>query len=62
MGGDALDGELVGLEMLREGGFGLPSARVDERLGAVDTERAVSLIALASHNLPHVFPPDALAE
>ena len=62
MGGDALDGELVGLEMLREGGFGLPSARVVERLGAVDTERAVSLIALASHNIPHVFSPDALAE
>ena len=36
-------------------GFGLPSARVVERLGAVDTERAVSLIALAAHDIPHVF-------
>ena len=57
MHAEAVEGELVSLEMLREGRFGLPSARVIERLGAVDTERAVSLIALAAHNIPHVFPP-----
>jgi ribonuclease R len=62
MSGGAVDGELVALEMLREGGFGLPSARVVERLGAVDTERAVSMIAIASHNIPHVFSAAALAE
>ncbi|MBV8472332.1 MAG: ribonuclease R, partial [Hyphomicrobiales bacterium] len=55
MGGDAVEGDLVALEMLREGRFGLPSARVVERLGAVGTERAISLIALAAHHIPHVF-------
>jgi ribonuclease R len=62
MQGEAKEGELVALEFLREGRFGLPSARVVERLGAVDTERAVSLIALAHHNIPHVFSPATLRE
>ena len=62
MEGGARDGELVALEPLREGGFGLPSARVVERLGPVDTERAISLIAIAAHGLPDVFSEAALAE
>jgi ribonuclease R len=62
MSGGAEDGELVALEMLREGRFGVASARVVERLGAVDTERAVSMIAIAAHNIPHVFSAAALAE
>jgi ribonuclease R len=62
LGGDAAEGELVALEMLREGRFGAPAARVVERLGSVASERAVSLIALAAHNIPHVFTPAVLAE
>jgi ribonuclease R len=58
----AQEGELVALEMLREGRFGAPAARVVERLGSVASERAVSLIALAAHNIPHVFPQAALTE
>ena len=59
---DAAEGDLVALEMLREGRFGLPSARVVERLGSVASERAISLIALAAHAIPHVFSPAALAD
>ncbi len=62
LNGEAREGDLVALEMLREGGFGLPSARVVERLGAVNTERAVSLIALISHDIPYVFSAAALKE
>ncbi len=62
LSGGAQEGDLVALEILREGGFGLPSARVVERLGKVDTERAVSMIALAAHDIPHVFSAAALAE
>ena len=62
LAGDAREGDLVALELLREGRFGLPSARVVERLGAVNTERAVSMIALAAHDIPHVFSPAALKE
>src|ERR1700722_18815022 len=38
MSGGAAEGDLVALETLREGRFGLPTARVVERLGAIKTE------------------------
>jgi len=62
LAGDAEDGDLVAIEPLREGRFGLPNARVVESLGSVKSERAVSLIALAQHHIPHVFSPAALKE
>ena len=62
LAGEAVEGDLVAIEVLREGRFGMPSARVIERLGPVDTERAVSMIALAAHDIPHVFSPKTLAE
>ncbi len=37
-------------------------ARVVESLGSVKSEKAVSLIALASHHIPYVFSPAALKE
>ena len=42
-----------------QGRFGLPSARVEERLGSLKSERAVSLIAIHAHGIPHVFPQAA---
>jgi ribonuclease R len=60
--GGALDGELVALQPIREGGFGAPAARVIERLGAVDTERAICRIAIAAHGLPDAFSAAALVE
>src|SRR5919201_1743053 len=62
-GGDARDGDLVAVEVAaRRSGFGLPNARVTERLGSLATERAVSLIAIHAHSIPHVFPAAVLAE
>jgi ribonuclease R len=58
----AKEGELVALELLREGRFGGPAGRVVEKLGSVAAERAISLIALAAHNIPYVFPQAALDE
>ena len=60
--GESEDGDLVAIETLRQGRFGLPSARIVESLGSVKSERAVSLIALATHHIPHVFSPAALRE
>jgi ribonuclease R len=60
--GEARDGDLVAVEVLRSGRLGLPSAKVRERLGALDSERAVSLIAIHTHNIPNVFRSDTLAE
>ncbi len=60
---DAQDGDLVAAEvMARRSGFGLAGARIKERLGALTTERAVSLIAIHAHSIPHIFPPAALSE
>ncbi len=58
----AEDGDLVAVEVLREGRFGLPAARVRERLGSMTSEKAVSLIAIHTHHIPNVFQPDTLAE
>jgi ribonuclease R len=58
----ASDGDLVAVEVSRHGRFGLPAGRVVERLGSLKTERAVSLIAIHAHDIPHVFTRAALAE
>jgi ribonuclease R len=59
---DATDGDLVAVELTRHGRFGLPTARVKEKLGSVKGERAVSMIAIHAHEIPHVFRREALAE
>jgi ribonuclease R len=61
--GDAQDGDLVAVETAApRRGLGLPTAKVMERLGSLTTERAVSLIAIHAHGIPHVFPPAVLKE
>ena len=57
----AEDGDLVAVEVARQGRFGLPTARVKEKLGSLANERAVSLIAIHAHDIPNVFPREALA-
>ncbi|MGC2833454.1 MAG: ribonuclease R [Methylocella sp.] len=59
--GPARDGDLVAVEVLHSGRLGLPAAKVRERLGAVDN-RAISLIAIHAHQIPHVFGPEVIAE
>src|SRR5205085_914168 len=60
---DAQDGDLVAVEVASSrSGYGLVAARVKERLGSLKSERAVSLIAINAHGIPHVFPPGVLKE
>jgi ribonuclease R len=59
---DAQDGELVAADVSKAGRFGLPTGTIKERLGSLKGERAVSLIAIHAHGIPHVFSRDALAE
>lgn len=58
----AQDGDLVATSVVKHGRFGLPHAKVQERLGSVKSEKAISLIAIYAHNIPNTFPPDVLAE
>jgi ribonuclease R len=58
----AVDGDLVAVEVSRNGRLGLPMGSVIERLGSIKSERAISLIAIHSHDIPHVFPRSLLDE
>ncbi len=64
----AQDGELVLIEpkaMHRRGdapGRGRAEGRVIERLGSAANPRALSLIAIAEHGLPDVFPAEAVQQ
>ncbi len=60
--GGAESGELVAFEILREHGFGLPAAKVSERLGDLNDPRNISLIAINQHGIPNRFPEKVLAE
>jgi ribonuclease R len=60
--GDAQDGDLVAVEVSKTARFGLTTAKVKERLGAIASERAISMIAIHAHGIPYVFPREALAE
>ncbi len=60
--GGAQDGDLVSVALRSESRFGPPEAQVHERLGSLKSERAVSLIAIHAHGIPHVFQPATIAE
>ena len=60
--GGAVDGDLVAVEVSRNGRLGLPMGSVIERLGSIKSERAISLIAIHSHDIPHVFSRTLLDE
>ncbi|MFL5176409.1 MAG: ribonuclease R [Microvirga sp.] len=60
--GGARDGDLVAAATSKPGRYGLPQGQVRERLGSLSSEKAVSLIAIHAHAIPHVFPPEVLAE
>jgi ribonuclease R len=59
---DAQEGDLVAVDVTKHGRFGLPTGRVKDRLGSLEGERAVSMIAIHAHGIPHVFKREALAE
>src|SRR5208282_327901 len=58
----AVDGDLVAVEVSCHGRLGLPAGTVVERLGSLKSERAVSLIAIHAHGIPHTFSRPIIAE
>lgn len=58
----AQDGDLISITLVKAGRFGIPHARVKERLGSIKSERSVSLIAIHAHNIPFDFPQEVLSE
>ncbi|MBV1707353.1 MAG: ribonuclease R [Hyphomicrobiales bacterium] len=60
--GDALDGELVALAPVKAGRYGLQRVRVMERIGQLDSEKALSLIAINTHGIRDHFPEAVLRD
>ncbi|HTO33508.1 MAG TPA: ribonuclease R [Pararhizobium sp.] len=60
--GLAKDGDLVEVEIIRAGRFGLPRAQVKSVVGSVATEKAISMIAIYAHGIPYIFPENVLKE
>ncbi|MGB6117536.1 MAG: ribonuclease R [Mesorhizobium sp.] len=58
----AKPGDLVEVEQTASGRYGLPRGRVMTVLGSLSSEKAVSMIAIHAHEIPHIFPPQVLAE
>jgi ribonuclease R len=60
--GPAKDGDLVEVEIVRSGRFGLPRAAVKNVIGSVATEKAISMIAIHAHGIPYIFPDAVIKE
>jgi len=56
------DGDLVSVDVLKTGRYGLPRAKIRERLGRLDSEKSIAHIAILSHDIPNAFSPQALEE
>ncbi len=53
---DAVDGELVALAPVKAGRYGPQRVRIIERIGRLDSEKALSLIAISTHGIRDHFP------
>jgi ribonuclease R len=58
---DAKSGDLVEVEVSRNSGhYGLKRGKVLTVVGSVASEKAISMIAIHEHGIPHIFPQDVL--
>ncbi|WP_156468215.1 ribonuclease R [Rhizobium sp. Leaf371] len=60
--GEAKDGDLVEVEIVRSGRFGLAKADVKSVIGSVASEKAISMIAIHAHGIPYIFPDSVIRE
>ncbi|XBQ14609.1 MAG: ribonuclease R [Nitratireductor rhodophyticola] len=59
---DAQDGDLVEIEPMSGGRYGPARGRVTSVIGSLSSEKAVSMIAIHAHEIPHIFPDGVIAE
>ncbi|MQY48284.1 ribonuclease R [Rhizobiales bacterium RZME27] len=60
--GNAKDGDLIEADILRGNRFGLTRAKVLNIVGSVASEKAISMIAIYAHGIPHIFPQSVMNE
>ncbi len=59
---DAQDGDLVEIEPISGGRYGPARGKVVSVIGSLSSEKAVSMIAIHAHEIPHIFPDGVIAE
>ncbi|MCB2051933.1 MAG: RNB domain-containing ribonuclease, partial [Novosphingobium sp.] len=57
---EVADGDLVSVDILKTGRYGLPRAKIRERLGRVDSEKSIAAIAIHTHGIPDAFSEKTL--
>ena len=60
--GAAKEGDLVSVTVVGSGRYGPARARIAQVIGSMKSEKAVSMIAIHAHGIPHVFSREVLAE
>ncbi len=55
-------GDLVEVEITGGSGYGLKIAQIKNVLGHIESEKALSMIALLSKGIPYIFPEDVLEQ
>jgi ribonuclease R len=58
----AKPGDLVEVDPVQVGRYGLPRGKVLTVVGSLTSEKAISMIAIHAHEIPHVFPSEVTAE
>ena len=58
----AQPGDLVEVEPSRTGRYGLPKGKILSVVGSLSSEKAVSMIAIHAHDIPHIFPREVIEE
>ena len=59
---NAESGDLVEVELISSRRQGLPRGKVRQVVGSIDSEKALSMIAIHEHEIPHVFPDEVIRE
>lgn len=59
---DAKSGDLVEVELTSSRRYGLPAGKVRQVVGSIDSEKALSMIAIHEHEIPHIFPDEVIRE
>lgn len=59
---EAKAGDLVEVEIGRDHHYGLKRGIIKNVLGRIDSEKALSMIAIIAHDIPYIFPEKVLEE
>jgi ribonuclease R len=59
---DAKNGDLIEVQETRGKRYGLNLARIIKALGSMESEKAISAIAIHEYEIPHIFPQTLLDE